>query len=117
MNGRDFTRVNYSVGASISYGNQVAICTTGNLSLRGVYLKTEYELPLDVSVRVNVYHSDLSSIKVSARVVRREENGVGLQITNLNVDSFVQLRDIVVEKSRDQGSILQETFKMLKCIQ
>ena len=116
MKGRDFTRVNYSVGASISYGNQVAICTTGNLSLRGMYLRTGHELPLNVPVHVTVYHSDLSSFKVDARVVRREENGIGLQISNLSIDSFVKLRDLVAEQSKDHGAILQETYKMLKCI-
>ena len=117
MTSRDFTRVNYAVGASISYGNQVAICTTGNLSLRGMFLRTGFEPPLNVPVHVTVYHSELSSFKVNARVVRRGANGIGLQITKLNIDSFVQLRDLVAEKSQDQGAILQETYKMLKCIQ
>ena len=116
MNDRHFTRVNYDVGASISYGNQVAICTTGNLSLSGMYLKTGFEPPLDAPVQVTVYNSDLSSFKVTARVVRREESGLGLQINNLSIDSFVQLRNLVAEQSQDQGKILQETYKMLKYI-
>ena len=116
MTSRDFTRVNYAVGASISYGNQVAICTTGNLSLHGMFLRTGFEPPLNVPVHITVYHSELSSIKVNARVVRRGDNGIGLQITKLNIDSFVQLRDLVAEQSQDQGAILQETYKMLKCI-
>jgi hypothetical protein len=116
MDNRNFTRVNHSVGASISYGNQVAICSTGNLSLRGMYLRTGYEVPLNVPVNVTVYHSDQMSFKVNAMVVRKEENGIGLQITNLDIDSFVQLRDIVAEQSNNKGAILQETYKMLKCI-
>ena len=116
MKSRDYTRVNYAVGASISYGDQVAICTTKNLSLRGIYLKTGYEIPLNVPVCVTVYHSGMSSFKVSAKVVRKEENGIGLQISDLNVDSFVQLRELVAEQSNNRGAIIQETFKMLKCI-
>jgi hypothetical protein len=116
MSSRDFTRVNCAVGASIRYGNQVAICSTGNLSLRGMYLKTGYEIPLDIPAHVTVYNSGLSSFKVNARVVWRGKNGVGLQITDLDVDSFVQLRDFIAEQNNDQGAILQETYKMLKCI-
>jgi hypothetical protein len=116
MASRDFTRVNCAVGASISYGNQVAIGSTGNLSLRGMYLKTGYEIPLDIPAHVTVYNSDLSSFKVNARVVWRGKSGVGLQITDLDVDSFVQLRSIIAEKYKDQGAILQETYKMLKSI-
>jgi len=116
MNSRDVTRVKYAVGASISYGNEVVICTTDNLSLRGMYLKTRHEIPLNTPVHVTVYDSSLSSLKVNARAVWREEGGVGLQINKLNVDTFVQLRDIVTENSNDRGSVLQETYKMLKCI-
>jgi hypothetical protein len=81
-----------------------------------MYLKTEHEIPLDIPVNVTVYHSNMSSLKVNARVVRREESGVGLQINNLNVNSFVQLRNIVSDIIKDQGAVMQETYKMLKCI-
>jgi len=116
MKSRDFTRVNFAVGASICYGRQVAICTTSNLSLRGIYLRTGFELPLNAQVQVSIYHSDLSSIKVNAKVVRREENGIGLQITNLKIDSFGQLREIVTERSKDRVTVMQEIFKMIQCI-
>lgn len=116
MNSRNFTRVNYAVGASISYGNEVVICTTDNLSLRGMYLRTRHEIPLNTPVNVTVYDSSNSSLKVNALVVWRREDGVGLQINDLNVETFVHLRDIVTEKSKDHGAVLQETYKMLKCI-
>lgn len=116
MDNRNFTRVNYTVGASITYGNEVIFCNTDNLSLRGMYLKTGHDIPLNIPVQVTIYNSNQSSLKATAWVVRREENGVGLQINSLNVDSFVQLRNIVTENSKDQGAILQETYKMLKCI-
>jgi hypothetical protein len=116
MDNRHFTRVNYTVGASITYGNEMVFCNTDNMSLRGMYLKTEHEIPLNIPVHVTVYHSSQSSLKLNAKVVRREENGVAVQINNLNVDSFVQLRNIVTENSSDQGAVLQETFKMLNCI-
>lgn len=116
MNKRHFTRVDYSVGASVSYGNEVFFCNTDNLSLRGVFLKTEHEIPIDIPVHVTIYNSNQSSLRVNARVVRREGNGVGLRINYLDVNSFVQLRKIVTDYSKDPGSITQETFKMLKCI-
>lgn len=116
MNNRHFTRVKYTVGASISYGNEVVICTTNNLSLHGMCLRTGHEIPLDTPVTVTIYHSNLESLKVDARVVRKEDDGVGLQIHELNVDSFVQLRTIVGENSNDSGAVLLETYKMLRCI-
>jgi hypothetical protein len=108
--------VSYSVGASIRYGSEVVICNTNNMSLRGMYLNTEREIPLNIPVHVTIYNSNMSSLKLSAKVVRKAEHGVGLQINNLNVNSFVQLRNIVTEHSEDKGAVMQETFKMLKCI-
>ncbi len=115
-NSRHFTRVNYSVGASVKYGNNVAICNTDNLSLRGMYLKTEEEIPLDASVNITIYHSSQASLKFGAKVVRKESTGVGVQIDDLNANSFAQLRNLVAENSKDQGKIMQETYKMLSCI-
>jgi hypothetical protein len=116
MNCRHFTRVNYSVGASLRYGSDVIIGNTDNVSLRGIYLKTAHEIPLNIPVHVTVYRSNQSSLKFNANVVRKEENGVGLQISSLNADSFAQLRNIVIENSCDQGTVMRETYKMLKCI-
>jgi hypothetical protein len=116
MNNRNFTRVDYSVGASISFGSDVLMCNTDNLSLRGMYLKTEHEIPLNTPVNVTLYHSNQSSLKVNAKVVRREESGVGLLIDRLNANSFAQLRDIVADNSNNRGAVMQETYKMLQCI-
>ena len=116
MNNRNFTRVNYSVGASIRYGNEVVLCNSDNLSIHGMFLKTDHDIPLNIPVNVTVYHSNQVSLKVNAKVVRREDTGVGLQINNLDVNSFVPLRNIVTENCSDKGTVMQETFKMLKCI-
>ena len=116
MSSRNFTRVNYSTGASIRFGSEVAICKTDNLSLRGMYLRTDNDIPLKSSVNVTVYHSSHGSLKVNANVVRKDVNGVGLQIHSINADVFAQLRDIVAANSAEPRKVMQETFKMLKCI-
>lgn len=116
MDNRNFTRVNCSVGASVRYGIDVVQCDTDNLSLHGMYLKTDHDIPLNAPVNVTVYHTNQVSLKVNAQVVRKGQNGVGLQINNLNVNSFVQLRNLVTDRCNDKGAVLQETFKMLKCI-
>ncbi|MEI6701938.1 MAG: PilZ domain-containing protein [Deltaproteobacteria bacterium] len=117
MGNRNFTRVNYSVGASVRYDNEMVFCNTDNLSLRGMYLKTDHQVPLNTPVNVTVYHSSHSSFKFNANVVRKEANGVGLQINNLNATSFAQLRDIVAKNSINSEKVMQETYKMLGCIQ
>jgi len=82
-----------------------------------MYLKTDHHVPMHTPVNITVYHSSHSSFKFNANVVRKEANGVGLQINNLNATSFVQLRDIVALNSIDSEKVMLETFKMLGCIQ
>jgi hypothetical protein len=116
MRGRDFTRVSHSVGASIRYDNSTVTCKISNLSIGGMYLKTDFDLPLHAPVNVTVHHLENSLFKVNASVVRKEPDGVGLQISSLSADSFMHLRDIVTDKSCDSNKVMQETFRMLKCI-
>lgn len=116
MENRGFTRVGYSVGASVRYGDNVIIGNTENVSLRGMYLKTDDEIPFNIPVHVTVYCSSMTSLKFNAKAVRSETDGVGLQITNLNVNSFLKLRDIISQHSNNQGRVMQETYKMLKCV-
>jgi hypothetical protein len=73
-------------------------------------------MPLNVPAQVTIYHSNLSSIKLNATVVRNEENGVGMQVTNLTASSFVQLRNIIIDNTHDPDVALMETYNMLKCI-
>ncbi|MFZ4855287.1 MAG: PilZ domain-containing protein [Desulfuromonadaceae bacterium] len=116
MDNRNFTRVNCSVKASVRYGIEVVDCNTDNVSLHGMHLKTDHDIPLNIPLNVTVFHANQISLKVNAKAVRKEANGVGLQINNLNVNSFVQLRNLVTEHCSDKGAVMQETFKMLKCI-
>jgi hypothetical protein len=116
MGSRQFTRVNCHDGASISYGEEVVFCNAENLSLRGFYLKTKHKMPLNVPVQVTIYHSNLTSIKLNATVVRNEDTGVGMQITNVTTSSFVKLRDIIIDQTHDPDAVLVETYKMLKYI-
>ena len=79
-------------------------------------MKTDHDIPLNIPLNVTVYHSNKVSLKVNEKVVRREGTGVGIQINNLNVNSFAQLRDLVTENCCNKGAVMLETFKMLKCI-
>jgi PilZ domain len=116
MGNRQFTRVNCNDGASIIYGGEVIFCNADNLSLRGFHLTTKHKMPLHVPVQVTIYHSNLTSIKINATVVRNEENGVGIEITNVTASSFVQLRKIIIDETHDPDTALAETYKMLRYI-
>jgi len=112
---RNFTRVAYSSQASVCYGSNIVTCKTSDISLHGLFLKTDHEIPINIPVHVTVYHPK-KLFKVNAQVIRRDMNGVGLQIDNLSVSAFVKLRDIVAESCNDDSAVMLETLQSLKSI-
>src|SRR6266496_2575018 len=117
MEKRHFTRVEFSGCASVRHDGQVFFCDTKNVSLQGLFIETEQELPLNAAVEITIYYSPDSSFHLNADVVHCEEMGLGMQIKRIDVHSFVHLRDVVATQCNDQDTIMRETYGMAKCIQ
>ena len=116
MEKRNFTRVEFSECASVKHDGQVFFGGVKNMSLQGLFIKTDREIPLNDPVEVTVYYSPNSSIYLHANVVRHEENGIGMQINRMDVPSFVNLREVVAKQCNDQNLLMRETYKMAACI-
>lgn len=116
MEKRNFTRVTFSGGASIKYNEQILWGNIENVSLQGFFIKTKFDLPLNKPLEVTIYQSPSSSIYLHASVVRNVEEGLGMKICELDVNSFVRLRDVVSQQCKDQTLIMHETYKMANCI-
>jgi PilZ domain len=116
MEKRNFTRVDFSDCASVRHDNQVFFGDIKNMSLQGMFIQTNQELSLDTVVEITVYRPPDSSFRVQANVVRCEENGLGLQIKGIDVNSFVHLRDLVTTQCKDHELIMRETYRMAGCI-
>jgi hypothetical protein len=116
MTQRNFIRVPFSECASIKHDDQVFFGNIENISLQGMYIKTGQDLTLNTPVDVAVYFSPISSFYVTADVVRRDPLGVGVQIKDIDVKSFVYLRDLVAKQCNDQDLVLRETFKVTSYI-
>lgn len=115
-NDRYYTRVNYSAKASVRFGVSSFTCNTANLSLRGMYLKTDHEIPLNSPLNVTVYNSSRTSLNFNAMAVRKEKNGLGLQINDMDADTFDHLRQIIVEISHEHERIARETYSVARYI-
>jgi hypothetical protein len=113
LNKRNFTRVDYSVGASIRFDDNVIFGHVHNLSLCGMFIRTDSEVPFDKLVQVTVYNDAVSSFKLYAQAVHRETGGMGFQVSKIDVRSFDSLRNIVEQKCNNQNIVMAETFQML----
>jgi len=116
MNYRNFTRVDISEFASVKHGERIFFGNVKNISLQGLYVKTHEEIPLNLPVEVTVYNFPNKSIRLLANVVRQDVYGVGIQIKEMDTDSFVKLKNVIEEKCDDLEFILHETIKVASCI-
>ena len=116
MEQRNFTRVNVSAAAAIKCNDQVILGDISNVSLQGLFIKTDKKFPENLPVDVTVYLYPKTSFSLHADVVRRNESGVGIQLKKIDMQSFVHLRNVVAMHSDDHGAIINETFKMSSCI-
>lgn len=117
MDARKFTRVNFSECASLLLDDDdVIFCDTKDVSLKGMFLLTNYDVRPTTEVDVKIYDSGNSVISVKGMVVRSEKSGIGIQIKSIDINSFVRLRNIIAMKCSNFDDIIQETYKMSNCI-
>ncbi|HIJ96368.1 MAG TPA: PilZ domain-containing protein [Desulfuromonadales bacterium] len=116
MTQRNFIRVPFTECASIKQQDQVFFGNIENISLQGMYIKTAQDLTVHSPVDVAVYFSPVSSFYLTADIVRRDPHGIGVQIKDIDIKSFVYLRDLVAKECNDHDLVLRETFKVTSCI-
>ena len=113
MERRVFTRVPLSEWATVSYENQVFGGLVENISLRGLFVQTNQELPLNIPVEVLVHHSIDKSLHLNATAVRYDKTGLGMRINRMDIHSLIHLRGLVEEQCKDPALVMQETKKMV----
>lgn len=114
MKKRAFTRVNLSERATIRYGEQFVGGLVENISLRGLFVQTNQQIPLDLPVEVDVHLPHESALILSATVVRHgDEAGLGMRINRIDMRSLLNLRNLVEKQCGDQDLVTVETKKMV----
>jgi hypothetical protein len=106
MNRRHITRVKYSEWASLSYYDQILFGDIENLSLQGLFFKTDQLVPVNSLVKISTPYSQIS---LNANVVRHDIYGMGLKIIDIKLASFISLKQIISEQFDDKETYLQET--------
>jgi hypothetical protein len=102
-----------SARASLRYGDHAFSCVVENASLRGLFVKTDHEIPLNIPVEVSVKHAPDATAHFDACVVRKEHKGVGLMIRRMDINSLVYLKGLVAEQCTNQDAVMHETKMMV----
>lgn len=112
MENRRFTRVDFRVEGYVEGQSGSARGVVENLSLAGLLLRTDQNLPSGekVKVRIDLFGQDTVSIEVDGRVVRQTRGSLAieLELDGIDVDSLTHLRHIVAYNIGDDEQVVSE---------
>lgn len=102
MPNRRFRRVQFESKAMVRTLNQSFEAYTENLSVNGLFIRTERRLPIgnlaEVLLQIPSASSN-SSFTAQVNVVRSDVHGIAFQFLSLDHDSFSRLQTVVNKKS------------------
>lgn len=113
---RKFSRVDFHIVATVKAGDRQLAGTVGNLSLRGMFIETDQQLPIGEEAEINIALSDQPSdqpeeeliIDVSGRVIRVTSKGIAFVFDKIDLDSYVHLKNIIALNTGDVAKIDDE---------
>jgi hypothetical protein len=102
MPNRRFDRIRFESLARVNTGEQSFEAFTGNLSLNGLFIRTEKRLPVGNRAEIMFVlpsTSRSSAISVNGVLVRNDIDGIAFQFGSLDQDSFSRLKIIINRKA------------------
>ncbi len=111
MEKRRFSRVDFTVKALVASGDAAFRGEVDNLSLHGIFIRTDQRLPLGATAEITIGLADVEPeivIHVSATVARHTPEGIGFEFGKIDVDSFTHLRSIISYRKGDADIVMDE---------
>lgn len=106
------TRVNFETKVKLVAGQQTFTqLASKDLSMKGIFVETNAQLPLGTAVDITIELLGTTSnvaLWMKGRVARSTPEGLGLDFTEVDLDSFFHLRNIVMYNSGDPGDVDSE---------
>ncbi|MRR06014.1 MAG: PilZ domain-containing protein [Deltaproteobacteria bacterium] len=102
MPNRRFDRIQFESQARVKTGGQSFEASTENLSLNGLFIRTDKRLP--VGNRAEILFvlpsaSRGSEFSVTGEVVRNSNDGMAFQFGSLDQDAFSRLKTVINRKA------------------
>jgi hypothetical protein len=88
-----------------------------NLSMRGMFLNTDGRLTDDDQVEISISLTGSSSqlsIDLTGRVSRQTDTGIAIVFKEMDLDSFIHLRNVVAYNSADADEIMDEYLQSIE---
>ena len=113
MDRRKYTRVQVNLQVEVSNHRCSLIgCATRDLSLKGVFVYSDVVFPLQSPCQVTITLTGMVvpiEIKLEARVVRTESDGIGVEFEGAqSLESYQHLRNLVMYNCSTPEQIVEE---------
>ena len=114
---RRFTRIPYNVKAKIEYSGSHVDCDVKDIAFRGLYAGGGEEVPEGSEVMVVIHLTDDSSrapLSITGNVVRKTERGFGVEFKEMDLDSFTDLKYILIYQSGSEALLMEELMDFIE---
>lgn len=117
MEKRKFTRIPFHVEAILERNGRTIRGTVNNLSMKGMFLDTvgrlDGEEPVDITIMLSGSSAELS-VRLKGRVVRKTDQGIAIEFGEMDLDSFILLKNVVIYNSSNADGIMDEYYQAIK---
>ncbi|MBT0663381.1 PilZ domain-containing protein [Geobacter pelophilus] len=117
---RRFTRIPYQSEVLMNANGQWFRGLSENLSLYGIYIKSNERLKLDSIVELTIYlpgsddtTNDDNYIDVNSVVVRQDQEGIGCEFRQVDVDAFLNLKNVISSRCDNKTLVMDEFYSYL----
>jgi hypothetical protein len=111
MERRNFYRIPFTIDAVVHLDSMTAPGRVLNICLGGIYISVTERLPLHARVDVQLLLSSDSarkSLRLSGEIIRHDADGTAVKLMKLDLDSYIRIRDLMMDHTHDPESIMEE---------
>ncbi len=104
-NKRDFSRVETHIDVELACGDKTVCGRLTDVSMQGVGLDCDEKLPLQAECLVKLFLGEPREssicIETKGKIVRSTGNGIAVVFTEIDLDSYDHLRNLVLLNAHD----------------
>ena len=116
MEKRRYRRVSFHAMATVQAGDMSFSGMVENLSMKGMFIATKGSIPCNRPLEISIVlsgTSSLLSIKANGYALRQSDEGVAIDLREMDIDSFIHLRNIVALNTDDADASYEEYYQSL----
>ena len=111
-NRRKFQRIDFDGKVDLKFVNySYDSCPVKNISLTGLFIEGNFLKRKAINCHVQIFHKDKNgnnSLRALAKVVRKNNEGLGLQFTAMTFENYLLLQTTLINKAKESEPILRE---------